>query len=181
MNYVMKMQWMKVTIASNILSLSYGVDYRVLKLKLNIKGYPMRYSEIKNLLVDVYNDRSMLRGVLSNLGEDDFEVDNYRFIKEDATLEMAIDMYEGDSYMLGCFNADFISDNTDLDYEIVKALQEGDKYEAIGKHILDNDYIGDMMEEYIRLDGYGSVFGSYDGNYEEVVIDGEDYIFMRVN
>ncbi len=139
----------------------------------------MKYSNIKELFSSM--DRDEVSLVVENLGSDSFENDSYRFIKESEALGLAIDMYDDDAYMLGCFNADFIADMSDLSYEIVKALQEGEKYEAIGQYLLDNDCVGDMMEEYIRLDGYGHVFSSYDGDYEEVSIEGEDYIMMRIN
>lgn len=138
----------------------------------------MRYSEIKELYDSL--DREEIELVLNNLGSNDFSNNNYRFIKEADCESIAIEQYEGDAYMLGCFNADFIADNTSLSYDIVKALQEGEQFESIGQHILDNDNIGDMMAEYIRLDGYGHVFSSYDGNYDEITIDDENYIFFRI-
>ena len=38
-----------------------------------------------------------------------------------------------------------------------------------------------FIEEYARLDGWGHVFGSYDGSNDEVTINGESYIVFRVN
>lgn len=139
----------------------------------------MQYAEIKELINEF--GRSAAEDIIANLGNDDFGVDRefYRFIREDEAYKIAYDMLEGDVYMLGCFNADFIADNTKLSYDIVKALQEGEQFDAIGQHIIDNDDLDDIVSEYIRLDGYGHVFGSYDGNYEEIEIDGVDYIYFR--
>lgn len=139
----------------------------------------MKYTEIKELINEF--DRSAAEDIIANLGSNDFEVDRgyYRFIREDAAEQIAYDMLESDTYILGCFNPDFIADNTILSYDIVKALQEGEQFVAIGQHILDNDDLDGIVSEYIRLDGYGHVFGSYDGDYEEIAIDGIDYIYFR--
>lgn len=138
----------------------------------------MKYSELKELYQTF--DRDTIELILNNLDQDDFEDGYYRFIKEDEAEKIAINLYEGDTYILGCFNASFISDHTNLDYEIVRALQEGENFEAIGQHILDNDNLDGMIEDYIRLDGYGHVFGSYDGNYDEIEIDNTSYIYFRI-
>lgn len=102
--------------------------------------------------------------VISIAGEEnDFEIDNYRFIKEDSIDKIQQDELESDPYILGCFNDWFIADNTDLSYDIVKALQEAGNYTALGQHIIDNDYVSDMQLEYARLDTYGHHFAHYDG------------------
>ena len=139
----------------------------------------MQYTEIKELINGF--GRNAVEDIVANLGNDDFVVDGqyYRFIRENEAYNIAYEMLEGDVYILGCFNADFIADNTKLSYDIVKALQEGEQFDAIGQHILDNDDLDGIVSEYIRLDGYGHVFGSYDGSYEEIEIDGVDYIYFR--
>ena len=58
----------------------------------------------KELAIDV-------REVLENFTyEDDFEVDNYRFIREDEIDAIMRDELASDAYMLGCFNAWFLAD-----------------------------------------------------------------------
>ena len=111
---------------------------------------------------------------------DDFEVDNYRFIKESEVLNEAVNMFKGDNYILGCFNADFISDNTNLSYNVVKALQKAEAFEELGELIQDND-LDSFIEEYARLDGWGHVFGSYDHTSDEITLNDESYIVFRTN
>ena len=36
------------------------------------------------------------------------------------------------------------------------------------------------IDDIINSDGYGQILNGYDGNYEEVDVDGENYIVMRV-
>jgi MoaA/NifB/PqqE/SkfB family radical SAM enzyme len=142
----------------------------------------MKYSEVKELITiaNEYGiDKAELIENISN-NENDFEVENYRFIKESAVLEEAVNMYRGDNYMLGCFSASFIADNTKLSYNVVKALQKAEVFEELGE-LINDEGIEDFIEEYGRLDGWGHVFGSYDGNNDEVNILGEDFIVFRTN
>ena len=116
-----------------------------------------------------------------NQGNKNFEVDNYTFLTEEEALKEVINMYKFDEYILGCFNADFIEDFISLDYEDIKTIQEGEHYEIIGKLILNSGKLEEMMQEYIRLDGYGHALNSYDGNYDEINLNGIDYIYFRNN
>ena len=142
----------------------------------------MKYSEVKQIRLfceDLYIDWREVVTSISN-EKDDFEIDDYRFIREDSIDKIQQDELESDAYILGCFNADFIANNTDLSYDIIKALQEGDKYEALGQHIIDNDYIIDIQSEYARLDGYGHHFAHYDGETLEDLLNLGYYVF-KVN
>lgn len=142
----------------------------------------MNYSEIKNIITLANNYGIDIRELYDNIvnEESDFEVENYRFIKEDEALNEAVNMYKGDNSLLGCFNADFIRDNTNLSYNVVKVLQKAEAFEELGELIQEND-LGAFIEEYARLDGWGHVFGSYDGSYDEVTINNESYIVFRTN
>lgn len=105
----------------------------------------------------------------------DFEVSNVRFIKDDNILEIMADEIFSDDYMLGCFNASFIAENSNLNYELVRACQESGAYEAIGKALNDTLSWGEkesFCESYASADGYGHHFNHYDGNCEEIEIDG---------
>jgi hypothetical protein len=137
---------------------------------------------IRNIITVANNYGINVRELYDNVINEveDFEVDNYRFIKESEALNEAVNMYKGDNYMLGCFNADFISDNTNLSYNVVKALQKAEAFEELGELISDND-LDSFIEEYARLDGWGHVFGSYDGDNDEITFNDVDYIVFRVN
>ena len=114
-----------------------------------------------------------------NNDESDFEVNNVRFIKDSEILSvMSEEIFDGDDYVLGCFNANFIAENSDLNYELVEACQNAEAYEAIGKALnatLDQDEKESFCEEYAGADGYGHHFNHYDGNSEELTIDGVLY------
>ena len=142
----------------------------------------MKYSEAKEIITVANNYSIDKAELIENIENDvdDFEVDNYRFIKESEILKVAVSQYKGDNYILGCFSADFIIDNTNLSYNVVKALQKAEAFEELGELISDEG-INDFIEEYASFDGWGHVLGSYDHNYDEVKILGEDYIIFRTN
>jgi hypothetical protein len=140
------------------------------------------YSEAKAIIEFCQENDIDFKEVIENMTEEtnEFEVSDYRFILETDIDEIQKDELESDAYILGCFNADFISDNSDLSYDIVKALQEGEKFEELGNHLIDNDSVLDMQQEYARLDGYGHHFSYYDGSTHEDLIHLGYYAF-RVN
>lgn len=112
---------------------------------------------------------------------DDFEIDNYRFISVDEIDNIQVEELKSDSYLLGCFNADFIADNSSLSYDIVKALQEGEQYDAIGEHLIDNDNVEEIQQEYSRIDGYGHHFAHYDHNEHVLNTINFNYLVFRIN
>jgi hypothetical protein len=108
-------------------------------------------------------------------GYDDFEVNNVRFIKNSAILSVMTNEIFSDDYVLGCFNASFIADNSSLNYALVKACQDAEAYQAIGQAL--NETMIDsekesFCEEYARLDSYGHHFNHYDSNSEELTVEG---------
>lgn len=133
-------------------------------------------TESTDLLLDLGFDETELETIGDHIGNDDtdFEVGNYRFIHQDEIDEIQQQELSSNLYMLGCFNADFIADNTNLTYNIVKALQKAELYEAIGEAIMDGNYLEAMQSEYARLDGYGHHFAHYDHDTHEY---GEYYVF----
>ena len=109
-----------------------------------------------------------------------FEIEDYRFLTEKEALKECINMYECDEYILGCFNASFIEDYIPLSYDDIKSLQEFEKgYSIIGKLILNSGELDEFIKEYIRLDGYGHALNSYDGNYEEITFNNIEYIYFK--
>lgn len=116
-----------------------------------------------------------------NEKNESFEVENYTFLSEDEALKDVVNMYECDEYILGSFNADFIENFIPLSYEDIKTIQGGEHYEIIGKLILNSGKLEEMMQEYIRLDGFGHALNSYDGSHDEINLNGIDYIYFRNN
>lgn len=143
----------------------------------------MKKQEVKNI-IQLANYLSIdKRELFDQINEksESFEVENYTFMSEDEALKNVINMYECDEYILGCFNADFIEDFISLSYEDIKTIQESEHYEIIGKLILNGGKLEEMMQEYIRLDGFGHALNSYDGSHDEINLNGIDYIYFRNN
>lgn len=119
--------------------------------------------------------------LVNNLTDEstDFEVENYRFISAEEIDEIQQEELKSDLYILGCFNAQFIAENTDIPYNAVVALQKADAYESLGEMMVDD--IEAIQEEYARLDGYGHHFAHYDHNEHEIELNGVNYYYFRVN
>lgn len=120
--------------------------------------------------------RDVLQCLLND--EQDFEVDNVRFIDSDVILSVMVDEIFSDDYTLGCFNAEFIADNSGLNYELVKACQQADAYSAIGQAL--NDTLDEEQKEafcgaYASADGYGHHFNRYDFSESEFSFNGKMY------
>lgn len=137
----------------------------------------MKYSDIKKLkaFCEGLHSEPSWREVLENLGNDDFDVDNVRFIKDDAILNILEDELSSDEYILGCFNAWFLADITGIDQDVFEAMQAAEAYTAIGKLIISGGHLSSLAYEYQRQDGYGHHFNHYDGNSDEITLDGELY------
>ena len=93
------------------------------------------------------------------------------YFDHETAINEIIDSNTSDLYVLGSFNAGFIADNTNLNYELVRACQESEAYEAVGKAIIDtmeHEELFSFFEEAVNADGYGHYLGSYDGDYIEV-------------
>ena len=141
----------------------------------------MEFKELRNIVETANRFDIDKTGLFDNLDSnvEDFEVDNYRFVLESEAIDILIDMYKCDEYILGSFNAWFIADNCNIPIGCVEALQKADAYSELGELMLENG-IDELIEEYVRLDGYGHAFNSYDGNNEEITLNGDLYIVFRV-
>ncbi len=118
---------------------------------------------------------------LINDGDIDIVDGDYRFIDKDHIDRIMCEEMESDPYILGCYNAWFIAENTDLSTDIIEALQEADKFDAIGRHIIDNGFVEAMQQSSVSYDGYGLHFAHYDGNEMEDLLDVCGYYVFRVN
>jgi len=149
----------------------------------NTQNNGLTFSQIKEVksFCDDLHSMPCYRSVIENVlaSEDDFEVNNVRFIKDDNILEiMASEIFDGDDYVLGCFDASFIASNSSLNYELVQACKEAGAYQAIGKALydtLDQDEKEIFCSNYASADGYGHHFNHYDFGHEEITINGELY------
>jgi hypothetical protein len=130
-------------------------------------------NEIKELIGDDYQEAA------DNMvnSDNDFTVGDYRFIHQDAIIDILADELASDAYTLGCFKAEFIADVTNWPLVLVEAAQKGEQFEAIGQAIIDADLVVDLASEYASVDGFGHHFATYDGNEHEI----ENYLVFRIN
>ena len=134
--------------------------------------------EVKNLSNELDIDFRELTEQITD-ENDDFEIDNYRFIKVSEIDAIQQNELKDDLYSLGCFNADFIEDNTNLSLKVIQALQKAEAFEELGELMLDD--IETLQSEYVSMDGYGHHFGRYDGNEHETVLNNVEYYYFKIN
>jgi hypothetical protein len=139
----------------------------------------MKFSQVKEV-IEVCNDLFSTpdwREVVQNIVDDenDFTVDNVRFIKADEIDSVLADELSGDAYVLGCFNASFISDVTGWPIALIEAAQKGDAHDALGQAIINEGYCESLAEAYASADGYGHHFNSYDSGEDEQKLNGVNY------
>ena len=139
----------------------------------------LKFSQIKALrnFCESLDSSPDWKEVLQNMmdAEDDFEVDNVRFISEDNIDEILADELENDEYCLGCFSTWALSDATSISLEVFEAMQKAEAYEAIGKLVIDLDKVSDLAQILVQYDGYGHHFNGYDGSEEEITFNGVNY------
>lgn len=137
----------------------------------------MKYSEIKSIraFCASLHSEPAWREVVENIGQDDFTVDNVRFIRTDAIDEIQADEMENDSYILGCFNAPAIAAATGWPIVLIEAAQAGEQYEAIGDGMT-REQVEELQQIYRCADGYGHHFNRCDFSEEEITLDGVDYL-----
>ncbi len=142
----------------------------------------MKYSDIKqirNFCNDLFSTPDW-REVVGNIEneETDFEVDGVRFINSEDIDRIQQDELSDDDYILGCFNASFLSGILEIDQDVIEAMQKAEAYEAIGKLIKSLGKLEELQETYARYDGYGHHFNRYDSGEEEIKVDGQTfYVF----
>ena len=132
------------------------------------------YREINKLGI---NTREVVNNIYADVN--DFEVDGYRFISKDQIDDIQCDELSSDLYVLGCFNASFLSGILGAPEMAIKKMQEAEAFEAIGTWIQNSGCLHELQEKYVRLDGYGHHFAHYDG--EENELDSANYYYFRVN
>lgn len=131
---------------------------KVVSAILSHSGFNGVYSDVKALFVDV--EYAM---------DSDFNVDfdgrEYRVIANDNVASVMADELSGDEYLLGCFNANFLSDIIGIPSDAIEKIQNAGCHEALGMIIAaDNEKLGELVENYISADGAGHHFSAYDGS-----------------
>ncbi len=141
----------------------------------------MKYSQIKTLtanLKDLVSEPCYREVIEESKDSDDFEVNNVRFIAGAKIDEIQQQELESDLYILGCFNASFLSTILDVDADVIEAMQQAESFEAIGKWIVQTGKLEELQQDYASLDGYGHHFNSYDfGEVEMIINDRHFHVF----
>lgn len=134
--------------------------------------------DVKNLSNELDIDfKELVEQVIDEV--DDFEIENYRFIKVSEIDTIQQNELKDDLYILGCFTDWFIADNTNLSLKVVQALQKAEAFSELGELMVDD--IETLQSEYSRLDGYGHHFAHYDGNENEITLNDVEYYYFKVN
>ena len=134
--------------------------------------------DVKNLSNELDIDfKELVEQIIDEV--DDFEIEDYRFIKVNEIDAIQQDELKSDLYVLGCFTDWFIAVNTKVSLKVIQALQKAEAFEELGELIVDD--IETIQSEYVRMDGYGHHFGRYDGNEHETVLNNVEYYYFKVN
>lgn len=133
---------------------------KVVSAILDHSGFKGVYSDVKALFVDVEYAMD---------GNNDFNIDfdgrEYRVIANDEIASVMADELSGDEYILGCFNADFLSGIIGIPSDAIAKIQNADCFEAIGMIIAaDKEKLERLVDDYISADGAGHHFSAADGS-----------------
>jgi len=108
--------------------------------------------------------------------DNDFEVDGVRFIEDAAIDRIQQDELASDEYVLGCFADWLIADITGIDVDAVKDIQKSGQHDELGNIILTMPGALERLQaEYVRYDGYGAHFNHYNGEEDELRVNGNLY------
>lgn len=135
----------------------------------------MKYSQIKKIksfcdtLVSTPAWRDVVEAIVS--GVQDFEVDDVRFIHDAGILDVMTDELARDEYILGGFAAWCIAEATGWPVVLIEVAQSGQAYAQIGA-AMGKEQVRKLAEIYSSADGFGHHFNGYDGNEEELSVDG---------
>ena len=136
--------------------------------------------KVYNQLVELLGSRESAVEAMQN-NDSDFTIDadngEYRFICSEEIDSIQCCELENDLYVLGCFNASFLTSILDIDIDVIEAIQQSEAFEAIGKLIISMGKLKELQEDYSSLDGYGHHFAHYD--HEEHEING--FHIFRIN
>lgn len=145
----------------------------------------MQYSEIKKVksaLEDMgcYNFREFIKTIEGEGKESsilDFEIGEFRFIHESIIDNIMDEELSSDEYVLGCFNASFLTYYMDLEEHDITHIQEKCP-EALGKLIIATGQLENVRSGYVSADGYGHHFAHYDHEEHDLP---NGYYGFRVN
>ena len=137
-----------------------------------------------NDMLDVYDEYDVDE-IIENLinNADDFVVGRYRYIKQSKIDEIMLQEFKDNPEELGYFKPCFISDALpgNIDPDIIEKIQKTLEHN-LGVFLAEfPNYIENIVEIYVREDGYGHYFSLYDSSEEEITMpNGVDYYIFRI-
>jgi hypothetical protein len=145
----------------------------------------LRREKIKEQIMAIYNlskdydidFEAILESIIEE--EDDFTVDDYRFIHKVAIDRIMDKSLESDTYLLGMFNAEFLAEIIEISSRLIEIIQKVEAWEELGEYIVSRDLISELREEYVSADGYGHYFASYDSETMEDILKETGYYVFR--
>ena len=149
-------------------------------MKNNIKEIK-EIKEIKNFCIEhnIDNIDIVCKNIKNKIK--DFRIVNgvkeFRFILQENIDNVVKKELINDKYMLGCFDAIFLSDIIKIDANVIKMIQAKGAFEALGELVVRLGEIDNFVSEYIFIEGYGHHFAFYNGEQRELL----DYYVFRIN
>lgn len=137
-----------------------------------------------NDMLDVYDEYD-IDEIIENLinNADDFVVGRYRYIKQSKIDEIMLQEFKDNPELLGYFKPCAISDAMpgNIDPDIIEKIQKTLEHN-LGVFLAEfPNYIENIVETYVRYDGYGHYFNLYDFSEEEITMpNGVDYYIFRI-
>lgn len=95
----------------------------------------------------------------------------WRFIRQGHEVEIAVEELKN-CESLGYFNASFLVAHTTLSMDIIEALQEAEKWDALSTHIAAHSDLNALVEDYFSQDSSGHHFAHYDHETHELNSEG---------
>lgn len=138
--------------------------------------------EYENIKIELQEDiEEFLAGrLIQKVKDEDLDAGEV-IVLDDETADILVADYIKDS--VWAFNPDFLSSMTEIDEEVFKALQdkcEGSNHAVLS--LIDKTCgIESFVKEAISADGRGHFLSGYDGEENDISVDGTIYYVYRVN
>lgn len=135
-------------------------------------------------LIDWLNEREIGKAEFYHefINSDDFyitlENEQWRFVDSTEINNVQCDELASDDYILGCFDADFLSGITGIPRDAIAEIQNADCYRALGIILRTGNYIPKLQQAYVKADGYGHHFAHYDFFEHRLIVYHKDVKYM---
>lgn len=119
--------------------------------------------EYKSWITDFGFDKSEFDEIYATMQtETDFNVGDYRFIRDSDIEQIFRDEILSDEHVIGCCAPWFIASILEVPISAIEKIQKADCIEALGI-LIKAQKPDEYVEKLANTDGYGSHFATYDG------------------